>query len=116
MADTFVCRVGIAMKAPSTSSRPDSSAQAFNRRGAGHLPGLVGLEIISVTRRQSRAAATAASSICRKARMGSPPSSLRRTSSAPRREGSGKGIALFLCTQMVLWPKDGAKVAKELPA
>ena len=37
------------MEGPSTSSRPDLSAQAFNRRGAGHLPGLVGLEIISVT-------------------------------------------------------------------
>jgi hypothetical protein len=28
-------------------------------------------------------------------------------------EGSGKQIAMFRCTQMVLWPKQGRKVAKD---
>jgi hypothetical protein len=31
-------------------------------------------------------------------------------------EGSAKAIALFRCTQMVLWPKQGDKVAKDAPA
>ena len=157
------------MEGPSTSSRPDLSAQAFNRRGAGHLPGLVGLEIISVTSEaiESRlpvrpellapngylhaaSVIALADTSCgygcvvnlpQGARgfttielktnfLGSAlegalhcravPVHLGRTTQVwdanVTVEGSGKGIALFRCTQMVLWPKEGAKVAKQRPA
>lgn len=36
------------MSARTSSFRPAMTAQAFNARGAGHLPGLVGLTILSV--------------------------------------------------------------------
>jgi hypothetical protein len=130
------------MEGPSTSSRPDLSAQAFNRRGAGHLPGLVGLEIISVNSEaiESRGdgcvvnlpqGAHGFTTIELKTnflgtalegalRCRAVPVHLGRTTQVwdanVTVEGSGKGIALFRCTQMVLWPKEGAKVAKQRPA
>ena len=45
---TGSCQVSTAIENSSTCSCRDSGAEGFNRRGAGHLPGLVGLEVLSV--------------------------------------------------------------------
>jgi len=147
------------MENSSTSSRADLTAEGFNRRGAGHLPGLVGLEILSVTpqgiesRLKVRTELLApngylhAASVIALAdtscgygcvvnlpqgargfttlelktnflgtalegalRCRAVPVHLGRTTQVwdanVTVEASGKGIALFRCTQMVLWPKE----------
>jgi len=146
------------MSAKTSSFRPEMTAEVFNSRSAGHLPGLVGLQILSVTAAglESRLAVRqellapngylhAASVIaladtscgyacvanlpqgasgfttielkanflgttlegaifCRAV-----PAHLGRTTqvwdAAVTVEGTEKKIALFRCTQMVLWPK-----------
>jgi uncharacterized protein (TIGR00369 family) len=138
--------------------RPELTAQVFNRRSAGHLPGVAGVEILSVSVEavQSRMAvrrevmapngflhaasvialadtscgygcvallpqgasgfttielksnflgtAREGAILCRAA-----PVHLGRTTqvwdAVVSVEGSGATIALFRCTQMVLWPK-----------
>lgn len=143
--------------APS-SFRPQMTPDYFNQRGEGHLPGLVGVRILSVTpadlesrlevRKELLApngflhAATVialADTTCGYACVANlpegasgfttvelksnffgtalegaifcraTPSHLGRTTqvwdAAVSVEGTGKRIALFRCTQMVLWPK-----------
>ena len=157
------------MEGSSTSSHRDLTAEGFNRCGVGHLPGLVGLEILLVTPQalESRLAVrpellapngylhgasviALADTSCGYGcvvnlpqgalgfttvelktnflgtalegalRCRAVPVHLGRTTQVwdanVTVESSGKGIALFRCTQLVLWPKDGAKVAKERPA
>jgi 1,4-dihydroxy-2-naphthoyl-CoA hydrolase len=140
------------------SFRPELTADVFNRRSAGHLPGLAGVEMLSVTAEavQSRmavrqevmapngflhAASVVAladtscgygciahlpqgasgfttielkSNFLGTARDGAVacravPVHLGRTTqvwdAVVSVEGSGAKIALFRCTQMVLWPK-----------
>lgn len=146
------------MPAPTTGFRSELTPEVFNARGAGHLPGLVGLKIVSVTPQalESRlelrpellapngylhaasvialadttcgygcvvnlpqgasgfttielkanflGTALAGAIRCRAA-----PVHLGRTTqvwdATVAVEGGGKDIALFRCTQMVLWPK-----------
>jgi hypothetical protein len=73
-----------------SSFRHDLTPEVFNGRSAGHLPGLVGLQILTMT------PSPAARPPC--------------TWAAPRDavlsiEGTGRKIALFRCTRMVLWAK-----------
>lgn len=146
------------MNAKTSSFRPELTAEQFNSRGAGHLPGLVGLRILSVTpeglesrlevRKELMApngflhAATVialADTSCGYAcvthlpqgasgfttlelksnflgttRDGAifcraTPAHLGRTTqvwdAVVTIEGTDRKIALFRCTQMVLWPK-----------
>ncbi|MBC7802987.1 MAG: PaaI family thioesterase [Candidatus Parcubacteria bacterium] len=146
------------MNSTTQSFRPEMTAESFNARGIGHLPGLVGLAILSVTAEalESRlevrkelmapngflhAASVVALAdtscgyacvshlpqgasgfttielkanflgttregaiFCRAA-----PAHLGRTTQVwdaeVTIEGTGKKIALFRCTQMVLWPR-----------
>ncbi|HTP63123.1 MAG TPA: PaaI family thioesterase [Burkholderiales bacterium] len=146
------------MSAKTSSFRPEMTAESFNGRGTGHLPGLVGVQILGVTAAglESRLAVRqellapngylhAASVIaladtscgyacvanlpqgasgfttlelkanflgttlegaiyCR-----ATPAHLGRTTqvwdAVVTVEGTEKKIALFRCTQMVLWPK-----------
>jgi uncharacterized protein (TIGR00369 family) len=146
------------MSVTTSSFRPEMTAELFNGRGAGHLPGLVGLQILSVRPEglESRlpvrpelmapngylhAASVIALAdtscgyacvanlpagasgfttlelktsffgttrdgaiLCR-----ATPAHLGRTTQVwdaeVALEGAGKRIALFRCTQMVLWPK-----------
>jgi uncharacterized protein (TIGR00369 family) len=146
------------MTTKTSSFRPELTAEVFNRRSAGHLPGLTGVEIVTVSADavQSRMAVRpevmapngflhAASVIALAdtscgygcvallpqgasgfttielksnfvgtARDGAilcraTPVHLGRTTQVwdaeVSVEGSGARIALFRCTQMVLWPK-----------
>ena len=146
------------MNAKTSSFRPEMTADAFNTRGAGHLPGLVGLEIMSVApeglesrlvvRRELLApngylhaasvialADTSCGYACvanlPQAASGfttlelksnflgttlegaifcrATPAHLGRTTqvwdAVVTVEGTDRRIALFRCTQMVLWPK-----------
>jgi uncharacterized protein (TIGR00369 family) len=146
------------MTTKTSSFRPELTAEVFNRRSAGHLPGLTGVEIVTVSADavQSRMAVRpevmapngflhAASVIALAdtscgygcvallpqgasgfttielksnfvgtARDGAilcraTPAHLGRTTQVwdaeVSVEGSGARIALFRCTQMVLWPK-----------
>lgn len=146
------------MPARTSGFRPEMTAEVFNDRGAGHLPGLVGLRILSVTpegvesrlqvRRELLApngflhaasvvaladtscgyacvanlpqgasgfttlelkanflgTALEGAIVCR-----ATPAHLGRTTQVwdalVTVEGTDKRIALFRCTQMVLWPK-----------
>jgi uncharacterized protein (TIGR00369 family) len=149
------------MNAKTSGFRPEMTAEVFNGRSAGHLPGLVGLRILSVTpealesrvevRRELMApngflhaasvialADTSCGYACvanlpqgasgfttlelksnflGTAREGAifcraTPAHLGRTTqvwdAVVTVEGTDKRIALFRCTQMVLWPKQGA--------
>jgi hypothetical protein len=65
------------------------TAEVFKVRGAGHLPGLAGLNILTLTLAglESRL-------------------EVRKELMAPNRFlHAASVIALFRCTQMVLWPK-----------
>jgi 1,4-dihydroxy-2-naphthoyl-CoA hydrolase len=146
------------MSSKTSSFRPEMTAEMFNGRGAGHLPGLVGLQILSVTaagldsrlavRRELLApngylhaasvialadtscgyacvanlpqGATGFTTIELKASFlgttlegaiycRATPAHLGRTTqvwdAVVTIEGTEKKIALFRCTQMVLWPK-----------
>ena len=148
------------MSARTSSFRPEMTAEAFNGRGEGHLPGLVGLTILSVrpeglesrvvVRRELMApngflhAASVialADTSCGYACVANLPQGAsgfttvelkanflgttregaifcRATSAHLGRttqvwdavvtlEGTEKRIALFRCTQMVLWPRKG---------
>ena len=116
--------------------RSELTAEVFNRRSRGHLPGLAGVEIVSVSpgEVQSRMAVRrevmapngflhAASVVALKANfLGTARDGvilcraravhLGRTTQVwdaeVEVEGSGTKIALFRCTQMVLLPKTGA--------
>jgi len=154
------------MTALTSSFRTELTPEVFNARGAGHLPGLVGLEIVSVTpealesrlevRRELLApngflhaasvialadtscgygcvanlpqGASGFTTIELKTNfLGTALDGALRCRAVPLHrgrttqvwdasvtaEGSGKAIALFRCTQMVLWPKEGRKVAKD---
>jgi uncharacterized protein (TIGR00369 family) len=145
------------MSAITSGFRPEMTAAVFNERGAGHLPGLVGLQILSVrpeaveSRLPVRAelmapngylhaasvialADTSCGYACvanlpqgatgfttlelktnfvGTAREGAilcraTPAHLGRTTqiwdAVVTLEGGGRRIALFRCTQMVLWP------------
>ena len=63
--------------------------EAFNGRGAGHLPGLIGLRILALT------PAGLESRLEVRQELMAPNGFLHAASV----------IALFRCTQMVLWPK-----------
>jgi uncharacterized protein (TIGR00369 family) len=146
------------MNGKTSSFRPELTPEVFNGRGAGHLPGLIGVQILSLTpaglesrlavRQELMApngflhAATVialADTSCGYAcvanlpqgasgfttlelksnflgttREGAifcraTPAHLGRTTQVwdadVTIEGTGKRIALFRCTQMVLWPK-----------
>ena len=146
------------MKRLTASFRPELTAEAFNARSAGHLPGLIGLSIVAVTpealesrleiRRELlapngflHAASVIAladtscgygcvahlpagasgfttielkSNFLGTAREGAiycraTPVHLGRTTqvwdAVVTHEATGANIALFRCTQMVLWPK-----------
>jgi uncharacterized protein (TIGR00369 family) len=149
------------MNAKTSGFRPEMTAEAFNSRSVGHLPGLVGLRILSVTpealesrvdvRRELMApngflhaasvialADTSCGYACvanlpqgasgfttlelksnflGTAREGAifcraTPAHLGRTTqvwdAVVTVEGTDKRIALFRCTQMVLWPRQDA--------
>jgi len=146
------------MNAKTASFRPDVTPEILNARGAGHLPGLVGVRIVTLTaeglesrlevRKELMApngflhAATVialADTSCGYACVANlpqgasgfttlelksnflgtslegailcraTPAHLGRTTqvwdAVVTIEGTGKTIALFRCTQMVLWPK-----------
>lgn len=157
------------MSALTSSFRAELTPEVFNARGAGHLPALIGLTIVSVApealesrlevRRELLApngflhaasvialadtscgygcvanlpqGASGFTTIELKAnflgtalegvlRCRALPIHLGRTTqvwdASVTVEDSGKAIALFRCTQMVLWPKQGGKVAKDAHA
>ena len=146
------------MNTKTSSFRPEMTADAFNARGAGHLPGLVGLEILRVApaglesrlavRREllapngylhAASVIALADTSCGYACVANlpqgasgfttlelksnflgttlegaifcraTPAHLGRTTqvwdAVVTVEGTEKRIALFRCTQMVLWPK-----------
>ena len=146
------------MNTKTSSFRPEMTADAFNARGAGHLPGLVGLEILSVApeglesrlvvRREllapngylhAASVIALADTSCGYACVANlpqgasgfttlelksnflgttlegaifcraTPAHLGRTTqvwdAVVTVEGTDRRIALFRCTQMVLWPK-----------
>jgi len=146
------------MSARTSGFRPEMTAAVFNGRGAGHLPGLVGLRILSVTpeavesrlevRREllapngylhAASVIALADTSCGYACVANlpqgasgfttlelksnflgtaldgaifcraTPAHLGRTTQVWEAvvtvEGTEKRIALFRCTQMVLWPK-----------
>ncbi len=148
------------MNARTSSFRPEMTAESFNRRGAGHLPGLVGLTILSVrpegleSRVEVRQELMAPNGFLHAAsvialadtscgyacvanlpqgasgfttvelkanflgttREGAifcraTPAHLGRTTqvwdAVVTLEGTDRKIAVFRCTQMVLWPKEG---------
>lgn len=157
------------MPAPTSSFRTELTPEVFNAGGAGYLPGLVGLTILSVTpqalesRLEVRRELLAPNGFLHAAsvialadtscgygcvanlpqgasgfttielktnflgtalegalRCRAVPLHLGRTTQVwdanVTVEGSGKEIALFRCTQMVLWPKQLRKVAKDTSA
>jgi len=157
------------MAALTSNFRAELTPEIFNARGAGHLPGLIGLTIVSVapealeSRLEVRPELLApngflhaasvialADTTCGYGCVAHLPQGasgfttielkanffgtalegvlscravaahLGRTTqvwdASVTLEGSGKSVALFRCTQMVLWPKQGAKVAKGAPA
>ena len=99
-----------------SSFRPELTPEVFNARSAGHLPGLVGLRILTMTPQgasgfttieiKSNFLGTALEGaiFCR-----ATPAHLGRTTqvwdAVVTIEGTEKRIALFRCTQMVLWPR-----------
>ena len=146
------------MNAKTSSFRPEMTAEFFNGRGAGHLPGLIGVQILRVTpegldsrlevRREllapngflhAASVIALADTSCGYACVAHLPqgasgfttielksnflgttlegavfcrataSHLGRTTqvwdAVVSMEGAGRNIALFRCTQMVLWPK-----------
>jgi uncharacterized protein (TIGR00369 family) len=146
------------MKPTTSGFRPEMTADVFNGRGAGHLPGLVGVQILSVTpgglesrlaiRREllapngflhAASVVALADTSCGYACVANlpqgasgfttleiksnflgtaldgaifcraTPAHLGRTTqvwdAVVTIEGTEKRIALFRCTQMVLWPK-----------
>ena len=157
------------MPALTSNFRAELTPEVFNARSTGHLPGLVGVTIVSVTpeavesRLEVRRELLAPNGFLHAAsvialadtscgygcvthlpqgargfttielksnflgtaldgalRCRAFPVHLGRTTqvwdASVTVEASGKGIAQFRCTQMVLWPKEGAKVAKQRPA
>ena len=83
------------MTTKTSSFRPELTAEVFNGRSRGHLPGIVGVEILEITPELILSRLP-----------------VRREVMAPNGflhaatvEGSEAKIALFRCTQMVLWPK-----------
>ncbi len=78
------------MSARTSSFRPELTPESFNKRGAGHLPGLVGIAVLSLKPEGLETLAH-----------------LGRTTqvwdAVVTIEGSDRKIALFRCTQMVLW-------------
>ena len=102
------------------------TAEHFNRRSAGHLPGLAGVEILAVTPQLVRSRMTLPqgasgfttlelkANFLGTAREGAiaclaRPVHLGRTTQVwdaeVTLEGTETRLALFRCTQMVLWPK-----------
>ena len=100
------------MNAKTSSFRPGMTPEVFNGRSAGHLPGLVGLKILSVRpegleielKANFLGTALKGAIFCR-----ATSAHLGRTTqvwdAVVTIEGTDKKIAMFRCTQMVWWPK-----------
>ena len=116
------------------SFNPRLTAEVFNARSRGHLPGLVGLEIVKISadavdsRLPARPELMAPNGFLHAAAVialadtscgygcvahlpegasGFTTVELKANFLGTVREGGGGMVALFRCTQMVLWPRPG---------
>ena len=100
------------MKSLTASFHPELTPEVFNARSAGHLPGLVGLSVVSMqpegveSRLEVRREVMAPNGFLHAASV----VALADTSCgygcvSHLLEGTDAKIALFRCTQMVLWSK-----------
>ena len=82
------------MTTKTSSYRPELTAEVFNRRSHGHLPGLLGVDIVQIS---ADSVIALADTSCGYGCVAHLPEGAS--------EGNGARSALFRCTQMVLWPR-----------
>ena len=90
--------------------RAELTAEHFNRRSTGHLPGLAGVEILEVAAGTVRSRLPVRLEVMAPNRVpgaAAPPRTHhpRSRDAEVTLEGTETRIALFRCTQLVLWPK-----------